>query len=79
MTFKKPNHAGLVALAFGLLFTLLLSMFVIDRSHAEGATAAPTAAAQSAPPACAGNADPPSPAGLTRGSIVSLEFKRHFS
>jgi ammonium transporter, Amt family len=57
MTFKKPTRAGLVALALGAFFVLLLSMSVIDRSYAEEAAAAPTAAAE-APPACAGNADP---------------------
>src|SRR5262249_36261154 len=57
MTFKKPNRAGLLALALGVLFALFLSMSVLDRSYAEAAAAtAPTADA--APPACAGNADP---------------------
>jgi ammonium transporter, Amt family len=52
MTLKKPNHAGLAALAIGLLLTLSVCMWAIDRAYAEGA-----AAAQAAPPACAGNAD----------------------
>jgi ammonium transporter, Amt family len=58
MTFKKPIRAGLVALALGVLFTLFMSMSVIDISYAEEAAAAPPAAAEAAPPACAGNADP---------------------
>src|SRR5215475_962592 len=59
MTFRKPIRAGLVALALGVLFTLFMSMSVIDISYAEEAAAAPPpAAAEAAPPACAGNADP---------------------
>src|SRR5713226_4795363 len=58
MTFKNQKNAGFVAAAFGLIFTVLLCTCAIDRSHAEGAAAAPAAAAEPAPPACAGNADP---------------------
>src|SRR5262249_878047 len=59
MTFKKPTRAGLVALALGVLFALFLSISVIDRSYAEGATAAPAAAAEPAsPPACVGGTTP---------------------
>src|SRR6195256_6492332 len=51
MTFRKPTRAGLLALALGVLFALLLSMSAIDRTYAEEA-AAPAAAADAAPPAC---------------------------
>src|SRR5262245_22902815 len=60
MTFKKPTRAGLLALVFGLLFGLLLSVSMYTpASYAE--EAAPPAAAPAAdagPPACAGNPDP---------------------
>src|SRR5437660_5501150 len=58
MTFKKPNRAGLLALALGVLFALFLSMSVLDRSYAEEAAAAAPAADAAGPPACAANADP---------------------
>src|SRR3977135_376349 len=51
MTFRKPTRAGLLALALGVLFALLLSMSAIDRTYAEEA-AAPAGAANAAPPAC---------------------------
>src|ERR1700716_36297 len=51
MTFRKPTRAGLLALALGVLFALLLSMSAIDRTYAEEA-AAPAAAADGAAPAC---------------------------
>ena len=58
MTFKKPNQARFFAVVFGLIFTLLLCMCVVDASLAQQPAAAPATAAPSAPPACAGNADP---------------------
>jgi ammonium transporter, Amt family len=58
MTFKKPNRAGLLALALGVLFALFLSMSVLDRSYAEEAAAATPTADAAGPPACAANADP---------------------
>jgi Amt family ammonium transporter len=58
MTFKKPNRAGLLALALGVLFALFLSMSVLDHSYAEEAAAAAPAADAAGPPACAANADP---------------------
>jgi Amt family ammonium transporter len=59
MTFKKPTRAGLVALALGALFALFLSISVIDRSYAEGATPAAAPAAEPAsPPACVGGTTP---------------------
>src|SRR4030081_1074383 len=51
MTFRKPTRAGLLALALGVLFALLLSMSAVDRTY-SGEAAAPAAAADAAPPAC---------------------------
>jgi ammonium transporter, Amt family len=58
MTFKKPNRAGLVAFALGVLFVLFLSVSVFDRSYAEEAAPAAPAAAAAAPPACVGGTTP---------------------
>src|SRR3974390_1093904 len=58
MTFKKSNQASFIAIAFGLIFALLLCTCAVDRSLAQQGAAAPATAAQSAPPPCAGNADP---------------------
>src|SRR6516164_7846441 len=58
MTFKKSNPASFVAVAFGLIFALLLCTCAVDRSLAQQGAATPATAAQSAPPPCAGNADP---------------------
>src|SRR5215468_8951201 len=57
MTFKKPTRAGLLALVFGMLLGLFLSVSMYTpTSYAEEAAAAP--AADAGPPACAGNPDP---------------------
>jgi ammonium transporter, Amt family len=64
MTLKKPSRAGLMALAFGVLLGLTLSMASFDASYAQTpapAAAAPAAApAPAAPmPACDATAKPP--------------------
>src|SRR5882757_3419001 len=57
MTFKKPTRAGLLALVFGLLLGMFLSVSAFTpSSYAEEAAATP--AADAGPPACAGNPDP---------------------
>jgi ammonium transporter, Amt family len=58
MTFKKPTRAGLLALVFGMLLGIFLSVSMLTptTSYAEEAAAAP--AADAGPPACAGNPDP---------------------
>src|SRR5262245_6647956 len=57
MTFKRPSHAGLAALMFGLLLGLFLSVSTFTHiSYAE--EAAPPSTEQQAPPACAANPDP---------------------
>ncbi len=66
MTLKKSSRAGLLALAFGVLLGLTLSMASFDVSHAQTpAPLAPAAAAAAAPPApaapppaCASDPDP---------------------
>ncbi|MGB7259896.1 MAG: ammonium transporter [Pseudolabrys sp.] len=66
MTFKKSSRAGLLALAFGLLLGLILSVGSFDTSYAQtpaAPAAAPAAAAAPAtpaapPPACANDPDP---------------------
>ena len=66
MTFKKSSRAGLLALAFGLLLGLILSVGSFDTSYAQtpaAPAASPTAAAAPAtpaapPPACANDPDP---------------------
>src|SRR4030088_547984 len=55
MTFKKFSRAGLMALAFGTILGLFLSVSVIDHSFAQDTPAA----AAAAPPACDGTAKPP--------------------
>src|SRR6266540_4918921 len=57
MTFKKPSRAGLLALVFGMLLGIFLSVLMfLHTLYAEEAAAAP--AADAGPPACAGNPDP---------------------
>ena len=61
MTIKKLSRAGLLALAFGVLLGLFLSVAAYDVSYAQ--TPAPAAAAAPAtppapPPACAADPDP---------------------
>src|ERR1035438_7139687 len=71
MTLKKPSRAGLMALAFGILLGLFLSVAAYNTSYAQtpapsaapaaapAAPAAPAAAAAPAPaPACASDPDP---------------------
>src|SRR5476649_1038646 len=63
MTFKKTSRAGLLALAFGVLLGLFLSMASFDVSYAQTPAAAPAAAATPPappppPPACANDPDP---------------------
>ena len=63
MTLKKSSRAGLVALAFGILLGLFLSVATYDASYAQAqAPAAAPAAAPPAPaappPACANDPDP---------------------
>ena len=54
MTFKKLTHAGLLALALGLLVGVFLSLPTFDTSYAQAPAAAPAAApADAGPPACA--------------------------
>src|SRR6188472_620567 len=61
MTLKKSSRAGLLALAFGILLGLFLSVATYDASYAQAqapaATAAPPAPA-APPPACANDPDP---------------------
>ena len=68
MTFKKPSRAGLLALAFGVLLGIFLSVAAYDASYAQApapasppAAAAPAAAPAPAapPPACDATAKPP--------------------
>jgi Amt family ammonium transporter len=64
MTLKKPSRAGLLALAFGLLLGLFLSVGTHNASYAQtpAPAAAPAAAAPAAPapmPACDATAKPP--------------------
>jgi ammonium transporter, Amt family len=64
MTLKKPSRAGLLALAFGLLLGLFLSVGTYNASYAQtpAPAAAPAAAAPAAPapmPACDATAKPP--------------------
>jgi len=66
MTLKKPSRAGLLALAFGALLAIILSVGVYSTSYAQapapGAAPAAPAAAPAAPPAptpsCASDPDP---------------------
>jgi Amt family ammonium transporter len=65
MTSKKTSRAGLIALAFGLILGLFLTVVAYDQSYAQApaapAAAAPAAAAPAAPPpppACANDPDP---------------------
>jgi ammonium transporter, Amt family len=66
MTLKKSSRAGLLALAFGVLLGLFLSVASFDASYAQAPAApaaAPAAAAAPAtpaapPPACAADPDP---------------------
>jgi len=65
MTLKKTSRAGLLALAFGVLLGLCLSMASFDASYAQtpAPAAAPAAAATPPappppPPACANDPDP---------------------
>jgi ammonium transporter, Amt family len=63
MTLKKSSRAGLLALAFGILLSLFLSVATYDASYAQAqAPAAAPAAAPPAPaappPACANDPDP---------------------
>src|SRR6476660_415549 len=61
MTLKKSSRAGLLALAFGILLGLFLSVATYDASYAQAqapaAAAAPPAPA-APPPACANDPDP---------------------
>jgi Amt family ammonium transporter len=57
MTLKKFSRAGLLALAFGVLLGLFLSVATYDTSYAQAPTAAPAAAPAATPPA-----PPPPPA-----------------
>ena len=66
MTLMKSPRAGLLALAFGVVLSLFLSLAAFDASHAQpapgAAPAAPAAAAPATPaappPACANDPDP---------------------
>jgi len=64
MTLMKFSRAGLLALAFGVLLGLFLSVATYNTSYAQAPTAAPTApaaapaAAPAPPPACASDPDP---------------------
>jgi len=59
MTLKKSSRAGLLALAFGVLLGILLSLPTYNVSHAQTpAPAAAPAAAPAPPPACAADPDP---------------------
>jgi Amt family ammonium transporter len=63
MTFKRPSRAGFLALAFGILLGVFLSIGTYDASYAQ--TPAPEAAPAAAPaapapmPACDATAKPP--------------------
>src|SRR5690349_12212759 len=61
MTLKKSSRAGLLALAFGIVLGLFLSVATYDASYAQAqapaAAAAPPAPA-APPPACANDPDP---------------------
>jgi ammonium transporter, Amt family len=57
MTIKKPTRAGLLALAFGLIFGVLLTFTAANTSFAQAPAAAPAATAT--PPACDATAKPP--------------------
>jgi Amt family ammonium transporter len=61
MTLKKSSRAGLVALAFGILIGLFLSVATYDATYAQAPAAAPAAAPAPAapPPACDATAKPP--------------------
>src|SRR6185436_13510522 len=66
MTLKKSSRAGLLALAFGVLLGLFLSVASFDASYAQAqapaaapAAAAPAAAPTPPPPACDATAKPP--------------------
>jgi Amt family ammonium transporter len=66
MTLKKPSRAGLLAIAFGILLGLFLSVAAYDASYAQTpapaaapAAAAPAAAPAPPPPACDATAKPP--------------------
>jgi Amt family ammonium transporter len=64
MTLKKSSRAGLLALAFGVLLGLFLSVAAYDASYAQApatppAAAAPAAAPTPPPPACDATAKPP--------------------
>src|SRR5262252_8898503 len=59
MTLKKSSRAGLLALAFGILLGLFLSVATYDASFAQAqAPAAAAPAAAPPPPACAADPDP---------------------
>ena len=63
MTLMKSSRAGLLALAFGILLGLFLSVATYEASYAQAqapaaATAATPPAAPSPPPACANDPDP---------------------
>src|SRR5471030_1926519 len=65
MTLKKSSRAGLLALAFGVLLGLLLSVASFDASYAQTPAPAAAPAAAAAPPAppappisCANDPDP---------------------
>src|SRR5262249_14161646 len=62
MTLKKSSRAGLLALAFGILLGLFLSVASFDASYAQAPAAAPAepaAAPAAPPPACDATANPP--------------------
>ena len=64
MTLKKFSGAGLIALAFGVMLALFLSVATYDTSYAQAqpaapAAAAPAPAAPAPPPACDASAKPP--------------------
>src|SRR5215813_6082719 len=62
MTLKKSSRAGLLALAFGILLGLFLSVASFDASYAQAPAAAPAepaAAPAAPPPACDATAKPP--------------------
>jgi ammonium transporter, Amt family len=63
MMSKKTSRAGLLALAFGVILGLFLTVAAYDQSYAQAPAAAPAAAAPAAappapPPACASDPDP---------------------
>ena len=64
MTLQRPSRAGLLALAFGALLAIFLSVSIYSTSYAQTPApgAAPAAAAPAAPPAptpsCANDPDP---------------------